>query len=58
MLFRSDLERGSVLARQHLSVLRPCPAGAIEPTHLGVIAGRRLARGVKAGELLQWTDLA
>ena len=53
-----DLERGSVLARQHLSVLRPCPAGAIEPTHLGVIAGRRLARGVKAGELLQWTDLA
>jgi N-acetylneuraminate synthase len=54
----ADLPAGTRLQRAHLSVLRPCPAGAIDPTHLPALDGRLLARPVKAGELLRWTDLA
>jgi N-acetylneuraminate synthase len=54
----ADLPAGTRLMRSHLSVLRPCPAGAIDPTHLPGLDGRILARPVKAGELLRWTDLA
>jgi sialic acid synthase SpsE len=54
----SDLPAGASIERGQLTVLRPCPAGAIDPTHLPAVLGRRTARAVKAGELLQWTDLA
>jgi N-acetylneuraminate synthase len=48
---------GETLARTDLEVLRPCPAGAIEPWRLGEVTGRRLRREVPAGEHLKWTDL-
>lgn len=54
----ADLTAGTRLAREHFSVLRPCPAGAIDPTHLPALIGRVLARPVKSADLLQWTDLA
>lgn len=54
----ADLPAGARLTREHLTVLRPCPAGAIDPTHLDALPGRVLAKAVKSGETLQWTDLA
>jgi N-acetylneuraminate synthase len=54
----ADLPAGTVLSREHLTVLRPCPADAIAPTHLPKLLGRRLASAVKSGEALRWTDLA
>ena len=54
----ADLPAGTRLSRAHLSVLRPCPPGAIDPTRLPSVLGRTLARAVKGGELLRWTDLA
>lgn len=52
-----SLAAGETVARSDLEVLRPCPDGAIEPWRLGEVAGRRLRRGVAAGEHLKWTDL-
>ncbi len=54
----ADLPAGTRLSADHLIALRPCPAGAIDPTHLPALPGRNLSRAVKAGDTLQWTDLA
>lgn len=54
----ADLPAGTVLRREHLVALRPCPVGSIAPSHLAVLPGRTLTHAVKAGETLQWTDLA
>lgn len=53
----ADLPAGTRLAREHLTVLRPCPAGAIAPNELPALIGRSLGRAMKSGENLQWTDL-
>ncbi|MDP9014354.1 MAG: N-acetylneuraminate synthase family protein [Pseudomonadota bacterium] len=53
-----DLPAGSVLAREHLCVLRPCPADAISPMHLNHLPGQVLARDKKSGDHLRWSDLA
>jgi N-acetylneuraminate synthase len=54
----ADLPAGTVLAREHLTVLRPCPAEAISPARLAELPGRTLARALRNGDILQWTDLA
>jgi N-acetylneuraminate synthase len=48
---------GTVLSRQHLTVLRPCPADAIQPYFLDTVVGRRVTRNLSSGEHLRWTDL-
>lgn len=53
-----DLAAGSVLTREHLSVLRPCPSDAISPAELDRVLGRTLARDKKTGDYLRWSDLA
>jgi N-acetylneuraminate synthase len=53
-----DLPAGSVLTRGHLCLLRPCPDEAISPVHIGRMPGMRLTRAKKAGDHLQWSDLA
>ena len=52
-----DLAAGSVLAREQLNVLRPCPADAISPAHLDHIQGKKLMRNKKSGDYLRWSDL-
>ena len=51
------LAANETLVRADLVVLRPCPADAIEPWRLADLAGKRLRRGIAAGEHLKWTDL-
>lgn len=51
-----ELPAGHVLRRGDLTVLRP--ETGIAPKDLETVVGRRLARGVKAGEVLQASDLA
>lgn len=52
-----DLPAGAKLARDQLSILRPCPVDALPPYRLPEVVGRRLRRPVKAGDYLQWNDL-
>ncbi len=53
----SNLIAGSVLTRDHLSVLRPCPSDAIPPYYIEDLVGKRLRRDINSGESLRWTDL-
>lgn len=53
-----DLPRGTELTREHLTVLRPCPADAISPAMFAQVLGKPLAHDMKSGEYLKWNDLA
>jgi sialic acid synthase SpsE len=53
-----DLSVGTVLSKEHLTMLRPCPLDAIAPGKLNEIVGRKLAHALKAGEHVKWNDLA
>ena len=55
--FAAALPKGTVLSRASLSVLRPCPEGAIPPYRIDELLTRRLAKPVDAGDVVQWTDL-
>jgi sialic acid synthase SpsE len=48
---------GTVLTRADLDVLRPAPAGAIQPYEIGRVIGARLRRALPRGHALAWTDL-
>ncbi|MCP9904869.1 N-acetylneuraminate synthase family protein [Cyanobium sp. BA5m-10] len=54
---QAALPAGTVLRREHLTVLRPCPRDAVEPYHLPELIGRALRAPKQAGEHLRWTDL-
>lgn len=54
---KGDLPPGTVLAEQHLEALRPCPNGAVPPSFLSNVLGKRLMVGKSAGEELLWTDV-
>lgn len=53
----SDLAQGTVLAREDLEVLRPCPSGAVAAHEVQDIVGKRLKTDVSAGMPLVWRDI-
>jgi len=52
-----DLPAGSILTRQNLIPLRPCPAGGLGPASYGQLLGRNLVRDVCKGELIKVADV-
>lgn len=52
-----DLQQGTLLLPEHLTVLRPCPVGAIVPNELTLVLGKTLAHPKRKGESLEWKDL-
>jgi sialic acid synthase SpsE len=53
----TNVEKGSILTRSMLSVLRPCPADAIPPFEIDNIVGRRIRRSMRVGDHLRWVDV-
>lgn len=53
-----DLPEGTVLTREDVTVLRPCPADAISPMELAKLPGKKLMRDIACGDYLRWNDLA
>jgi sialic acid synthase SpsE len=53
-----DLPAGTVLTRDHITVLRPCPVDAISPMDMAAVPGKKLLRDIKSGDYLRWNDLA
>lgn len=52
------LEAGTVITREHLTVLRPCPPDAFQPYRIDEVIGRTLRRSVAAGQHLSAGDIA
>ena len=53
-----DLTAGTVLKREHLTCLRPCPADGLSPYKMNDIIGKCVRRNITNGEHLQWIDIA
>jgi sialic acid synthase SpsE len=52
-----DLAAGETLTRAHLTLLRPCPHGALQPYELQYAVGKQLRHPMKAGDHLRWKDI-
>ena len=52
----SDLPAGTVIRREHLDVLRPCPVDGLPPYSIGKVIGAALRHDMKLGEHFKWTD--
>jgi N-acetylneuraminate synthase len=50
-----SLERGTLLTRQHLTLLRP--GTGLSPSTLGALLGKRLRKAIQAGEMIRWEDV-
>lgn len=54
---KTDLPQGVILAREDLTVLRPCPEDALPPYEITKVVGKQLRRPLKAGDHLRWNDI-
>jgi N-acetylneuraminate synthase len=52
----APLPAGKVLSEADLEALRPAPLGAVVPSDIGSILGRRLAVAKESGEAIFWQD--
>lgn len=52
-----DLAAGTIIKREHLTFLRPCPLDGIPPYQLIACIGKKITRDITAGEHLRWNDL-
>ncbi|RZU66510.1 N-acetylneuraminate synthase [Microterricola gilva] len=55
--FRRDVAAGTVLSRNDLVVLRPCPADAIPASKVESLVGLVVRRDVSADDAVSWSDL-
>jgi sialic acid synthase SpsE len=53
----TDIPAGTVLGREHVVPLRPCPTDAISPADIERLLGRRTLRHLSAGDAFRWTDV-
>jgi N-acetylneuraminate synthase len=54
---RRDIAVGERIDRQDLTVLRPCPVGALPPYAIGQLVGTRATRFIKKGDHLRMQDV-
>ena len=54
---KNDLQKGTILKRENIEALRPCPSNAINPNSLNEVIGKKLRYDLNKGEYLQWKDL-
>jgi N-acetylneuraminate synthase len=53
----NDVPAGTVIGEKHLESLRPCPDGAVPPSRIDEVLGRRLKVDKQRGRELMWADL-
>ena len=52
-----DLEKGSIIEKDCLKFLRPCPADALQPYRVGDVLGKKVVKDYQKGQHLKWEDL-
>jgi sialic acid synthase SpsE len=54
---KKALKMGTVINRDHLEVLRPCPSDALQPYHMDKVLGKSLVNDIPESECIHWKDL-
>ena len=51
------MQEGDILTKDSLTVLRPCPADALQPSEIDHVLGKQLKSQMKKGDYLRWSDI-
>ena len=54
---KENIRSGTILARENLVVLRPCPKDGLPPYLMDACIGKRIRRDITEGDYLKWIDL-
>lgn len=54
---RRSLRQGETVSLDDLTVLRPCPRGALPPYRIGLVVGKTLVRDVPDGDVVRTDDV-
>ena len=54
---KEDITSGSIITRDKLEVLRPCPSDAISPNSIREVIERKASRNLSKGDYIKWSDL-
>jgi N-acetylneuraminate synthase len=54
----TDLFVGTILVKEHLTVLRPCPEDGLAPYYLDELIGKEIRHNIRAGEHVRWINIA
>lgn len=54
---KKDLNNGTLIQKESLELLRPCPTDAIPPFEISNIIGKKLKVEKKKGDYLKWIDI-
>lgn len=54
---KNNLDVGTVLTREHVEALRPCPINALAPYEIEKILGKSVRQNIPSGECIYWNDL-
>ena len=52
-----DIEKDTLLSKEDMAMLRPCPPDGIAPFEFKKLLGKKLKRNVNVGEHLRWEDI-
>ena len=53
----TNLAAGTTLAREHMTMLRPCPTDGLPPHRVDELIGKQLRHSIIAGEYFRWVNI-
>jgi len=54
---KAAVKKGTIITKDLIEFLRPCPADAIEPYMVEEVLGREITRDLPGGDCLKWADI-
>jgi sialic acid synthase SpsE len=54
---KTKIAEGTVLTRDHVEMLRPCPIDGLPPYRINSILGKKIVRRIDEGDHIRWNDL-
>ena len=57
MFIKNNIQKGSIITKEDIEFLRPCPINGIPPYDIDKVVGRRVKFLLKKGQNLLWSHL-
>ncbi len=54
---KRNMNKGEIISRDNITVLRPCPDDGLNPYEISKISGLKLNKDLNEGTLIKWEDL-
>jgi len=54
---KTNIEKGTIIKKEHMEFLRPCPKDGIDPYDSEKLISKRVKKHIKQGDIIKWQDL-